>query len=55
MLKRTLSLNPIQQAELEHLRDCDKRAYMREQAAALLDQFADGSPTLLKYVGASPN
>jgi hypothetical protein len=41
MRQHTLELSPEQRAELEHARDRDKRAYMREYASALL-KIADG-------------
>lgn len=41
MRQHTLELSPEQRAELEHTRDRDKRAYMREYASALL-KIADG-------------
>ena len=39
--RRTLELTDQQRAELEHIRDHDARAYLREKAAALL-KIADG-------------
>ena len=41
MHQHTLELSSEQRQELEHTRDRDKRAYMREYAAALL-KIADG-------------
>jgi len=40
--RRTLTLSPIERAELEDLRDHDPRPYMRERCAALL-KIADGA------------
>lgn len=42
--RRTLSLTPEQQQELEQIRDHDRRPYMREHAAALLKIAAGLSP-----------
>ncbi len=42
MYRRMLSLTAQARAELEHVRDRDKRAYMREYASALL-KIADGA------------
>ncbi len=42
MHKRTLPLTAEARAELEHTRDRDKRAYLRECTAALL-KIADGA------------
>ena len=41
MRPRTLSLTAVQRSELEQVRDRDRRAYLRECAAALL-KIADG-------------
>ena len=41
MHRRTLDLSAEQRAELEHVRDRDGRAYLREMAGALL-KIADG-------------
>ena len=41
MHPRTLELSPTQRAELEQTRAHDRRAYLRERAAALL-KIADG-------------
>ncbi len=35
-IRRTLILSPEEQRDLEHIRDHDRRAYLRERAAALL-------------------
>lgn len=43
MRPRTLELSPAQRAELEGVRDRDRRPYLRECAAALL-KVADGQP-----------
>lgn len=45
MHQRTLDLTPAQRTELEYLRDRDRRAYLREIAAALL-KVADGQSGL---------
>ena len=51
MTRRSLSLDPEQRCELEHLRDHDRRPYMRERAAALL-KIADGlSPHFVAHFG----
>ena len=42
MLRRTLTLSPAQRAELLHVRDHDRRPYLRECAAALL-KIAEGA------------
>jgi len=44
MHRRTLVLTETQQAELRVLRDHDRRAYLRERAAALLKIAAGESP-----------
>lgn len=41
MPQRTLALNDAQRQELEHIRDRDPKAYLREKAAALI-KIADG-------------
>lgn len=41
MHQRTLILESHERLALEHARDCEPRAYLREQAAALL-KIADG-------------
>lgn len=43
MKRRELELSPQERAELEQMRAHDRRAYMREKAAALL-KIADGVP-----------
>jgi hypothetical protein len=51
MNKRTLFLSSSERAELEHIRDHDRRAYLRERAAALL-KIADGmGPTVVARQG----
>lgn len=40
--RRTLSLTEQERSDLEHVRDRDKRPYLRVQAAALL-KIADGA------------
>jgi hypothetical protein len=42
MARRTLTLTPERRAELEWARDRDRRAYLRERAAAVL-RIADGA------------
>ena len=51
MNRRSLTLNQQQRLDLEHLRDHDRRPYMRERAAALL-KIADGaSPHFVAHHG----
>ena len=44
MVRRTLPVSPDQHAELVQTRDRDRRAYLREIAAALLQIAAGQSP-----------
>lgn len=51
MARRSLTLDAQQRFDLEHLRDHDRRPYMRERAAALL-KIADGlSPHFVAHFG----
>jgi len=51
MHRRTLVLTETQQAELRVLRDHDRRAYLRERAAALLKIAAGASPHAVARTG----
>ena len=49
--RRTLTLTEAQRAYLEGVRDRDKRAYLRERAAALLKIAAGASPHQVARTG----
>lgn len=51
MIRKALDLTPTQQAELKHVRDHDKKPYLRERASALLKIAAGQSPYQVSQTG----